>query len=100
MNSFVFSEVGAAGGVVMLCTIIQRAEQLLPKEKTLYHRLSVFYRVLLSRTSCRITCLFVSCFTGTYAITNHPQPRRSCHKHAQIKSKTAIEDERDCEIFV
>lgn len=71
MNSFVFSEVGAAGGVVVLCKIIQREEQLLPREKTLYHRLCVFYHVLLSRTSCRITCLFVSCFTGTYVITNH-----------------------------
>lgn len=41
----------------MLCKIIQRAEQLLPKEKTLYHRLCLFLHVLLSRTSCRITCL-------------------------------------------
>jgi len=71
MNSFVFSKVRAAGGVVMLCKILQRAKQLLPKEKTLYRRLCIFYHVFWSRPSCRIACLFVSSFTGTYVVTKH-----------------------------
>lgn len=69
-EQFCFSKVRAAGGVVMLCKIIQRAEQLLPKENTLCHRLCICYHVFKQDFLQKHLFVCVT-LTGMYVITNH-----------------------------